>query len=80
MNKFPNISGFNYRIGRHKVGDEAYYRIQECFYDENGKVVLWGETCPHGETADALIADLEQMLADAKRSREDILDVPPDRQ
>jgi len=26
----------------------------------------------------ALIADLEQMLADAKRSREDIFEVPPD--
>jgi hypothetical protein len=33
MDEFPNISGFNYRIGRHKVGDDAYYRIHECFYD-----------------------------------------------
>jgi hypothetical protein len=54
-----------YRIGRHKVGDDAYYRIQECFYDENDKVVFWGESSLHGESADALIADLEQMLADA---------------
>ena len=51
MDRFPNISGFNYRIGRHKVGDDAYYRIHECFYDENGNVVFWGES------ADALIAD-----------------------
>ena len=75
MDEFPKISGFNYRIARHKVGDDAYYRIHECFYDENGRVVLWGvlwgESSPHGETADALIADLEQMLADAKRSRDD---------
>src|SRR6201997_4988808 len=77
MDEFPNISGFNYRITRHKVGDDAYYRIHECFYDENGKVVLWGESSPHSETADALIADLEQMLADVKRSRDDIFDVPP---
>ena len=76
MDGLPNISGFNYRIARHKVGDDAYYRIHECFYDENGRVVLWGESSPHGETADALIADLEQMLADAKRSRDDIFDVP----
>jgi hypothetical protein len=46
--------------------------------DENGKVILWGESSPHGETADALITDLEQMLADAKRSRDDVFDVPPD--
>jgi hypothetical protein len=38
MDGLPNISGFNYRIARHKVGDDAYYRIHECFYDENGKV------------------------------------------
>jgi hypothetical protein len=74
MDELPNISGFNYRIARHKVGDDAYYRIHECFYDENGRVVLWGET------ADALITDLEQMLADAKRSRDDIFDVTPDQQ
>ena len=49
------------RIGRHKVGDYAFH---ECFYDENGKVVLWGESSPHGETADDLIEDLEQMLTD----------------
>src|SRR5258708_10403878 len=69
MDELPNISGFNYRIGKHKVGDHAYYRIHECFYDENRNVVFWGESSPHGESADALIADLEQMLADAKRSR-----------
>ena len=80
MDEFPNISGFNYRIARHKVGDDAYYRIHECFYDENGNVVLWGESSPHGESADALIADLEQMLADAKCSRDEIFDVPPDRE
>jgi hypothetical protein len=78
MDEFPNISGFNYRIGRHKVGDDAYYSIHECFYDEHGKIIFWGESSPFGETADALIADLEQMLADAKRSRHDIFDVPPD--
>ena len=76
MDEFPNISGFNYRIGRHGVGDDAYYRIHECFYDENAHVVLWGEASPHGESAEALIADLEQMLADARRSRDDIFDVP----
>jgi hypothetical protein len=76
MDEFPNISGFNYRIGRHKVGDHAYYRIHECFYDEHGKVVFSSESSPHGESADALIADLEQMLADVKRSRNDIFDVP----
>jgi hypothetical protein len=38
MDQFPNIAGFNYRLGRHKVGDDAYYRIHECFYDENVKL------------------------------------------
>jgi len=71
VDEFPNISGFNYRIERHKVGDDAYYRIYKCFYDENGNVVLWGESSPHGESADALIADLERMLADAKRCWDD---------
>jgi hypothetical protein len=37
-----------------------------------------GESSPHGESVEALIADLEQMLADARRSRDDIFDVPPD--
>jgi uncharacterized Rmd1/YagE family protein len=78
MDEFPNIVGFNYRIARHKVGDHAYYRIHECFCDENGNVVFWGESLAHGESADALIADLEQTLADAKRSRDNIFDVPPD--
>ena len=78
MDKFPKIRGFNYRIARHKVGDDAYYWIHECFYEEKGKVVLWGESSPHGESADALIVDLERMLADAKHSRDDIFDVPPD--
>ena len=41
MDEFPNISGFNYRIARDKLGDDAYYRIHECFYDENGNVVFW---------------------------------------
>ena len=79
MDQFPNIAGFNYRIARHKVGDGAYYNIYECYYDENGKVVFSSESSPHGESADALIADLEQMLADAKRSRDDIFDVNPDK-
>ena len=66
MDEFPQHRRFLlYRIGRHEVGDDAYYRIHECFYDENGKVVFWGESSLHGESADALIADLEQMLADA---------------
>jgi hypothetical protein len=39
-----------------------------------------GESSPHGESVDGLIADLEQMLADAKCSRDDIFDVSPDRQ
>ena len=39
MDEFPNISGFNYRIARRTVGDDAYYRIYECFYDEDGNVV-----------------------------------------
>ena len=56
MDEFPNIAGFNYRIARHKVGDDAYYRIHECFYDADGNVVFWGESSPHGESADALIA------------------------
>ena len=80
MDEFPNIAGFNYRIARHKVGDDSYYRVHECFYDADGKVVFWGESLPHGESVEALIADLEQMLADAKHSRDDIFDVPLDGQ
>jgi hypothetical protein len=64
------------RIGRYKAGDDAYYGMHQCFYDGNGKVVFSSESSPHGESAEALIADLEQMLADARRSRDDIFDVP----
>jgi hypothetical protein len=51
MAEFPNISGFTYRIGRHGVGDDAYYRLYESYYDEEGNVLFWGEASPHGETA-----------------------------
>jgi hypothetical protein len=44
------------------------------------KLSFWGEVSPHGESVEALIDDLEQMLADAKYSRDDIFDVPPDGQ
>src|SRR5262245_47356692 len=80
MDEIPNISGCNYRIARHKIGNDGSYRIYECFYDENGNVVMWGESLQPGESADSLIADLEQMLADANRSRYDIFHVTPDRE
>ena len=51
VDEFPNISGFTYRIGRHGVGDDAYYRLYESYYDEEGNVLFWGEASPHGETA-----------------------------
>jgi hypothetical protein len=31
MDEIPNISGFNYRIARHKVGDDAYYHTTNAF-------------------------------------------------
>jgi hypothetical protein len=34
MDELPNISAFNYRIARHKAGDDAYDGIHECFYDD----------------------------------------------
>jgi hypothetical protein len=50
--------------------------MHETFYAPDGKPVGWteSETAPYGETAEELIWSLEQMLSDAKRCKDDILD------
>lgn len=74
------MSFWNHRIFRHADNTSKYkiesYALHEAFYDDNGKVDTWTEepTTPYGETVDELIGHLEQMLADAKKFKEDILD------
>lgn len=72
---------WNNRIFRH-VGTDGYvtYALHEAYYPQ-GKTIPDGWTenamCGHYETVDDLIASLKQMLRDAKRSRNDVLDYEP---
>jgi len=58
---------WNYRIFRHTEGENTWYAIHECHYDDEGNIegyTLEPET-PIGETIEELRADLEYMLNDA---------------
>lgn len=72
---------WNNRIFKHtdyheKFGSSEYYQLHETYYDESNKIISWtvDNIAPHGDTVDELIEHLEQMLNDAKRSKDDILD------
>jgi hypothetical protein len=76
MDDFPDIKGWSYRIAKLGAGDCIYYRIYEVYHDKEGNGVLWSEANAHGQSVDEIIADLETMLADAKRSRDNPFEVP----
>lgn len=78
---------WNNRIFRHEIkhkdGSVSYtYALHEAYYPD-GMTIPDGRTenamCGHYETVDDLnlIASLKQMLRDAKRSRNDVLDYEP---
>ncbi len=66
---------WNNRIVRHRDKAEDYYEIHEVYYDENGKIdgVTEESIKPYGDTVEELIEHLEQLLKDAVRSKEDVL-------
>jgi len=70
---------WNNRIFKHVNKHGTTYAIHECYYDEKGKPDGWTNEpmCGHYDTVDDLIGSLEQMLRDAKRSKNDVLDYEP---
>ena len=73
---------WNYRIFRHSTDGEGKLAVHETYYNERGQVCAWTSDAQFGfyETPDDLIAVLERMLVDVKRSKEDVLDfhAPPE--
>ncbi len=68
---------WNNRIFRRKYDSgNPSFTIHEAYYDANGKLDGWTENAiePRGESVEELIEHLQQMLNDAKRSKQDILD------
>lgn len=67
---------WNYRILKHTQPDQILFGIHEVFYDPNGSVVGWTKepiTELH-ESVDSLISDLENLLSDAKKFKDSVLD------
>lgn len=68
---------WNNRIFRKKHPQGDYYEMHETFYGLDGpdsKTWTVDPKVPFGETVDELIECLEQMLNDARKCKEDILD------
>jgi hypothetical protein len=67
---------WNNRIFKHVGAGNITYALHETHYDKDGKVDGYtGEPmCGHFESVDELIASLKQMLSDAERSKDDVLD------
>lgn len=76
---------WNNRIFRHgfvhKDGSVSYtYALHEAYYPDGMTIPDgWTENamCGHYETVDDLLDSLKQMLRDAKRCRNDVLDYEP---
>jgi len=68
---------WNNRIFKHITNGEVTYSVHECFYDTNGKTQGWTQnpiSIGGYENIDELINDLRQILDDAERCRDKILD------
>ena len=67
---------WNNRIFKHTNERGTTYALHECYYDEEGMTQGWTDApeCGHYDSPDELIAALEQMLNDARRWKEDVLD------
>ena len=70
------MSTWNNRIIRHKSDSGDWYAIHEVYYDNEGKTTAWTVNAqePFGESVDELISSLKMMLADAERSKDDVID------
>ena len=70
---------WNYRIMKHGEKDGVWYGVHEVFYDDDGnlswtmKPVVASADSPEG-----VIEDVELMLADIKKYKDDILDYDDD--
>lgn len=77
---------WNNRILKHSSPHGECYRIHEVYYDmepdgnEDGLSWTVEPKTPFGETVDELIEDLEMMLRDAEKSRDDIIEYDSKRQ
>lgn len=62
--EFDLLPGWNYRIMKHIVNDEVFYKIHQVHYDKNGEPVLFTEysITPYGCTKKALKKDVKRML------------------
>ena len=70
------MSTWNNRIVRHKSPSGDWYAMHEVYYGDDGKVWGWTmqHTKPYGETIEELISSLEQMIMDAQRFKDDVID------
>ncbi len=64
---------WNYRIFK---GKDNRFTIREAYYNKENQIYLFREDSmePWGTSANELIADLERMLRDAKRFKDEVLD------
>lgn len=67
---------WNNRIFKHTNEHGTTYALHECYYDEEGKTQGWTDEpeCSHYDSPEELITALEQMLNDARRCKDDLLD------
>ena len=72
---------WRYNIVKEKQKDsdglQELFSLREVYYNDDKEVcgmTMDGAKIDHYENVDALINDLKTMLADAERSREDVLD------
>jgi len=66
---------WNYRIMEDGEGIQKYYSLREVFYHNKKKIRAFTKEpeYPIGDTVEDLIQNIEMMLKDAKKSRNDIL-------
>jgi len=61
---------WNYRVVKYNIDKNIIYRIHEVFYDKNKNMEGFTENAvsPQGDSLKELIADLQLMMDDAKKS------------
>ena len=74
--KPSSVGIWNNRILRHKSESGDWFGIHEVYYDDDKVPNGWTlePKAPFGETVEELIEHLKQLLNDAERSKDDVLD------
>ncbi len=69
--------GWNNRIIRHEIDGEERLALHEVYYNEDGSIKAWTKkpVTEFFEDTEDIVSDLEQKLRDAKRFRDEILDL-----